>query len=162
MVIFSSPPLPLLSSALSSPLVSSLVLSCLLSSLLHHTDIDSSTVTETAEAAIEAKETAQSRDLQEPLKAIELEQEREREKVQEREQERVKRPKAGPGTIIYPDKAPAATSVTIPASVPAPVASTTIAAGRRSLVIITGERRRGRGKRERVRKRIRGREEGEG
>jgi hypothetical protein len=79
--------------------------------------------------AIEVKETADS-DLVKPfdLEAIGLT--KEKEKKEERKEE--KRSRAGPGTIIYPDRVPATATTAVPAS-------SVAAAGSRSLVIITGK-----------------------
>jgi hypothetical protein len=108
--------------------------------ITHHTEASSSAVTEIVPKAIEVNEIV-AYDLEEPLEAMGLE----KEKKEERKEE--KRSRAGPGTIIYPDRVPVPSSISIPATAPAPVPVTSVAAaGRRSLVIITGkEMQRNRG-----------------
>jgi hypothetical protein len=102
--------------------------------ITHHTEASSSAVTEIVPKAIEVNEIV-AYDLEEPLEAMGLEKEKKEEK----------RSRAGPGTIIYPDRVPVPSSISIPATAPVPVTSVA-AAGRRSLVIITGkEMQRNRG-----------------
>jgi hypothetical protein len=80
--------------------------------------------------ALEVKEIA-APDIKEPLEAMGLEKEKKGERKEE------KRSRAGPGTIIYPDRVPVPASISIPTTAPVP-ATSIAAAGRRSLVIITG------------------------
>jgi hypothetical protein len=80
--------------------------------------------------ALEVKEIA-TPDIKEPLEAMGLEKEKKGERKEE------KRSRAGPGTIIYPDRVPVPASISIPATATVP-ATSVAAAGRRSLVIITG------------------------